>query len=117
MIIKTRFTPIRMIVGQKDPVTLDVILKNNGTEEVLSTIIVKLPNGLGFDLSGITREKRERIDYIKPAEEKSISFRIYPRHNTEEGQYPVTVNILTHPDRYDKTTSEKQQEAILRVLR
>jgi len=117
MIIKTRFTPIRMIVGQKDPVTLDVVLKNNSTEEVLSTVIVKLPSGLGFDLSGITREKRQRIDYVKPNEDKTVSFRIYPRHNVEEGQYPVTVSILTHPGRYDKTDSTKQQEAILRVLK
>ncbi len=114
--VKTRFTPIRIIIGQKEPVNLDVIVKNPGDEEVLSTVIVRVPPGLGLDPSCISREKRQRLDYVPAEGEKTASFRIYPKFNVTPGEYTVSVTLLTHPGRYDKVSMEKEYRTILRVL-
>lgn len=113
---KTRFTPIRMIITQNEPVTLDVTVQNEGKEEELSSILVKLPPGLGFDQSCLSREKRERLDYIKPGESKTAMFRIHPKFNITPGDYEIIVETYTHPERYDKTISKKEHKTKLRVL-
>ena len=114
--VKTRFTPIRIIVGKKEPVTLDVTVKNSGDEEVLGSIVVNVPPGMGLDPPCISREKRQRLDYIPAGSEKTASFRIYPKFNVSPGEYEVRVRLFTHPGRYDKTGSVKEHKTILRVL-
>ncbi len=116
ILVKTRLTPIRMIIGQKEPVNLEVMLRNTGDGEVMTSVIVTTPPGLGLDRSCIAREKRQRLDYIKPGEEKTVNFKVFPKFNVKEGDYEILVNALTHPDRYDKISSKRTHKTVLRVL-
>ena len=113
---KTRLTPIRMIIGKKEPVNLDVIIRNPGDEDILTSVVVNVPPGLGLDPSCISREKRQRLDLVPAEEERTATFRIYPKFNVTPGEYEIVITILTHPDRYDKVSSKKEYKTVLRVL-
>ena len=114
--VMMRLNPIRYVIGQKTPITLNVILRNNSDETELASVAVKTPTFLGFDKSSLTKEKRARVDYIKPQQEKIIPFPIYARHDIKEGVYSVSITVKTHPERYDRVKEEKQLNTNIRVI-
>ncbi len=114
--VKTYFSPIRMVAGQKDPVILEVAIKNSTQESQLVTVIVKMPFSLGFDRVGLMREKLKRIGYVKAGAEKTVPVQIYGKPMIREGEYPVDVRVIYHPERYDKTENEVRQTTTLRVI-
>jgi len=111
-----RFTPIRMVSGQREPVTLNVYLVNKFSEPVLVSVIARVPASLGFDKAGIVSEKRERVGFIEPGEEKLVSFPIYGKFGTRPGKYPIQVKVLLHEDRYDKIKNEYKFSTELKVI-
>lgn len=104
------------MMGQKTPIILNVIIKNRSNETQLVSVITKTPLMLGFDKTGLTREKRVRIDYIKPSQEKIVPFPLYARYNIEPGAYPVDVKVMMHPDRYDRVADTIAAQAQVRVI-
>lgn len=111
-----RFTPIRMISGQREPVNLNIYLINKFSEPVLVSVIAKVPASFGFDKAIIVSEKRERIGLIEPGEEKIVNFPIYGKFGTRPGKYPVQVRILIHGERYDKIRDEYKFSTELKVI-
>ena len=114
--IKTRFTPLRMLVGQKEPVIMEVLIKHDEEQSQLANISVKTPSVLCFDRDGLVREHRKRTGPIKPGVEKVIPIMIYCKHNVEEGVYDINVRASIHPERYDKVVASDSTTAKLRVI-
>ncbi len=111
-----RFTPIRMVSGQREPVNLNIYLINKFSEPVLVSVIAKVPASFGFDKAGIVSEKRERLGVIEPGEEKVVNFPIYGKFGTRPGKYPIQVKVLLHEKRYDKIKDEYKFSTELRVI-
>jgi uncharacterized membrane protein len=114
--VQTQFTPIRALEGQKEPVVLDVYINNKGEDTKLISVVVKAPFSLGFDKTGLMRESRKRVGYIKPNTEKVVPFQIYCKPMVKAGEYPVEVSVFTHPDRWDQTDREYRANTSLRVI-
>ena len=87
--LSTRFNVIRALVGQKEPVILEAVVRNDGGETVLASVLVKLPFDLGFDRTGLMREDRRRVGYIGAGATKVVPFRIYPKSTAAAGTYPI----------------------------
>jgi len=114
--VKTRFNTLRMVAGQKEPITMDVTVSNNGQKEELVSVIVKTPFSLGFDKVGLMREKRARLDYIKPGEEKSVHFVLYGKGTTQPGTIEMEVKAQSHPERYDRVEQTYIDNVSIRVI-
>jgi hypothetical protein len=114
--ITTNFAPIRIIAGQKDPVILNIYIKNLAESSKMATVFIKTPTALGFDRMGLAREVRRRVPVIKENTEKTIPIVLYPRSTIKEGEYPVNIKVLMHNDRFDKTEFEYTMETKLRVV-
>lgn len=114
--ISSSFNPIRVVAGQKDPVILNIKIKNQYPESKLASITVKAPFSLGFDRIGLFRETRRRVGHIKKEMEKIIPIQIFPKPNIQEGNYNVEIKVYAHPDRYDKVEKEYNHNTTLRVI-
>ena len=107
---------LRIVSGQQEPVMMEINVRNTGEKEELVSVVVKTPFSLGFDRVGLIREKRARIDYLKPTEEKTVKFELYSKGKIEPGTLNIEVKAQTHPDRYDRTSEVFTENASLRVI-
>ena len=114
--ITTSFSPIRMIAGQKDPVMLHVFIKNLAENSKMASIYLKIPYSLGFDKVGLVRDTRKRIGVIQAGTEKDIIIPIYGKPTITEGEYPISLKIDMHSERFDKKEQEYSSETKLRVI-
>ena len=110
------FNTIRAVAGQKEPVILEIVLRNTEQESKLMSVTVKIPFDLGFDSVGLMRETRRRLGYVGAGEEKKIPIALYCKRNIKEGTYPIDVTAYIHPDKYDKTIVSVPHKTQLRVI-
>jgi hypothetical protein len=115
MNVKTSFVPLRMIVGQKEPVNLHVDVKNLSRKPKSYSISAKVPSKLGFDRSGLMLEKRIRLGGVPPGKTESAVFSIYGKFGLKQGFYDVELLIREHEDRFDKQLSQAKVTSTLRV--
>jgi hypothetical protein len=114
--IQYSFSPIRAVAGQKNPVLLELRVKNGFPETKLVSVFVKIPFSLGFDRVGLFRDTRRQIGDLAAGDEKVIPINIYPKTNIIPGDYKVMVKVFSHKDRYDKIDQEFPLTTILRVI-
>jgi hypothetical protein len=117
MYLTARFNAVRALVGQREPLILEVMFRNDESESALASVFVKIPFSLGFDKAGLEREIRRRLGYVKPADEKVVPIPIYVRSTTKEGMYPILVKAQLHFDSYDKVKKEITYDTTLRVVK
>ena len=110
------FNTIRAVAGQKEPVFLEIVVRNTEQESKLMSVAVKIPFDLGFDSVGLMRETRRRLGYVGAGEEKKIPIALYCKRNIKEGTYPIEVIAYIHPDKYDKTLASFNHKTQLRVI-
>lgn len=115
MYIRTNFVPLRMIVGQKEPVNLHVAVTNKTDAPRAYSVNVKAPSKFGFDKAGLMGDKRIRIGFVGPSETKTAIFSVYGKFNTPSGLYDMDVVIREHDQRFDKVVSVERAVATLRV--
>ena len=115
MYVRTSFTPIRMIAGQKEPVALAVEVRNKSNRTKSYSVAVKVPFAFGFDRSGLMREHRIRIKDVNPERAKEAVFSIYGKFNIKPGFYDFDVIVREHDERFDKVVDQQHFEAKLRV--
>lgn len=114
--ISSGFNPMRVVTGQKEPVILEIKIKNRSDESKLASLVVKAPFSLGFDRVGLFRETRRRIGYIKGGMEKIVPIQIFPKPNIQEGEYKINIKVMSHADRYDKLEDMYEHSTTLRVI-
>jgi hypothetical protein len=110
------FNTIRAVAGQREPVVLEIVVRNTEQDSKLMSVAVKIPFDLGFDSVGLMRETRRRLGYVGAGEEKKIPIALYCKRNIKEGVYPIAVTAYIHPDKYDKTMASFPHKTQLRVI-
>jgi uncharacterized membrane protein len=110
------FNTIRAVAGQREPVVLEIVLRNTEEESKLMSVMIKIPFDLGFDSTGLMRETRRRLGYVGAGEEKKIPIALYCKRNIKEGVYPIEVTAYIHPDKYDKSVKSFPHKTQLRVI-
>jgi uncharacterized membrane protein len=116
VVLGSYFDTIRAVAGQREPIILEIELRNDEQESKLVSLLIKVPFSLGFDSVGLMRETRRRIGYLKAGEEKKVPLPIYCKTNIKEGVYPIGIRAQIHPDKYDKVLKEISHKAELRVI-
>lgn len=117
MKVRTNYLPIRLVIEQKAPVTLNVSIKNTEESPRNFSVVVSLPGRLGFDRAGLEREKRMRIREVLPGEWGEAKFHIYPKIGLKPGIYDIDVYVREHPiGRFDKDITIVKTTAPLRVI-
>ena len=113
--VRTSFTPIRMMSGSRDPVSLSVEVRNKTKSLRNYTLTVKLNTRFGLDPSLLMREKHIRMLNVSPGQAKDAVFSVYGRYNLEPGFYQSTIVVREHANRFDRVLAEDRVIATLRV--
>ncbi len=108
--------PLRLNAHHQDYIVLSVALKNISNEEQLTSFIVAVPRGLGFEATGLSQQKEIRFGHLKPSEEKKFTVNIYSNQRTAPGSYLVKLYAASHYRNYGYLVNELKKEFFLRAV-
>ena len=114
--LKADLHPFRISRADKHGSDVDVAVRNRSGKAVLSSLVVQLPDGLGFDGSGLNMQKEIRLGEFAPGEARSFSFPIYANGKAREGEYKVRIRAMVHYRGYQLVEREYGVALILRVV-
>ncbi|NYZ75551.1 hypothetical protein H0O03_04800 [Candidatus Micrarchaeota archaeon] len=113
--IQTELHPFRLYAHKNDYTELEVVLKNVYSSELLTSLVVIVPKGLGFDQSALSQQREVRIGQMKPGEEKHFKIPVWASQRTDKGRYVVRVYAISHYHDYGHVLNEARKELRLRV--
>jgi uncharacterized membrane protein len=114
-VVRTSFTPIRMILAQRKPISLSVEVRNKGKATKGYTVSVRVPTKFGFDESGLVSTHRVRIKAIDPSQAKDAVFKIFPKFGLTSGNYDFDILVREHDERFDRAIGQISVVTSLRV--
>jgi len=114
--LRCSFHPIRLPARKKDNIVLEVLVRNNSDQELLTSIVVIAPKELGFDQLGLQQEHESRLGFLKPGEERRVRLEVWSTQKTPPGLYPVKVFAISHYRDYAHVLNEVKKTIELRVV-
>ena len=113
--INGRFAPLRMVLARREPVQFSLSVKNEDEAEKKYTVKVLLSPQLAFTKGGFKNTELIRIDSIKPGEEKTAYFDLYPKGNATAREETVRVRVQEHFSNYQYTKNQYEADFTLVV--
>ncbi|MEW5955385.1 MAG: hypothetical protein AB1626_02490 [Candidatus Micrarchaeota archaeon] len=113
--IHTELHPFRLYAHKQDFVELEVILKNVFEKELLTSLVVVVPKGLGFEQSALSHQREIRIGQLGAGEEKHFKIPVWASQRTEKGTYVLRVFAISHYHDYAYVLNEARKDVRLRV--
>lgn len=113
--VKLRFLPYRLLVKSGESVGLFIDLKNITKEKLLTSVVVELPEELGFDRTCFAHTRETRLGYVGPDEEKTVRVELWGSHKTKQGEYEILVTVFCHYRDYAHVLNYVKKNAVLRV--
>ncbi len=113
--LRAELHPYRIPANTSDFVDLEISVSNNSTESVLTSILINVPRGLGFEQSAISQKKEMHLGQMEPKTVKQFKLRIYGTIRTQKGMYPVSIYALSHYQDYSHMLNEVKKTVELRV--
>ncbi|MBI5159320.1 hypothetical protein HY992_04325 [Candidatus Micrarchaeota archaeon] len=115
--VKARFNPIRLAVKKGERVDLYIDVKNLRSEQLMTSLVLKVPKQLGFDATGINDTREMRLGFLKPGEDRSLIVQVYENARTEPGDYDVTITAYCHYRDYAHYLSSVAKTLTLRAVK
>lgn len=113
--LRAELHPYRIPANTADYVDLEITVGNNTSDEVLSSVVISVPKGIGFEQSAISQQRELRLGYLLPSEQKALKVRLYGTNRTNKGQYPVQIYTIAHYKDYGHVLNEARRVIQLRV--
>ncbi len=117
MVVKVHatFTPLRMILKRREPIEFKVTVVNQDTRARHVTLKTALSNELAFDRGGLKASLVERVESLKPKQEKTFYYQIFPKVSTNPGSKFVRIQLYEHGENFSQIHSEKTETLELQV--
>lgn len=110
------FHPLRINAHKVDYIELIITLRNVSKEELLTSFVITVPKGLGFEQTGLSQEKELRLSFLKPGEEKKFKLNVYGNQRTRPDDYLVKMYAISHYRNYGHVLNEVKKEFTLRAV-
>jgi uncharacterized membrane protein len=114
--ISTELVPYKLYSDRKSQVSLFLKIKNATKEVLLTSVVLELPNQLGFDGMGMQKQKELRLGEIKPGEEKESRLDIYNTLNADPGEYTIAITTISHYRDYGHVLNAVKKKTTLSVV-
>jgi len=108
--------PIRLQAHKNESVDLEISLTNEFDRELMTSIVVEVPKGLGFDQSALSQEREIRLGMLMPGEAKRFKVALWGTQRTEPGLYPLKVYAISHYHDYGYVLNEVRKVVGLRAV-
>ncbi len=92
----TEWVPYKLYANRKSSSTLNVKVQNNTNEVLLTSLIIELPDRLGFDDIGLQKQREVRIGNLSANEEKEVRFGVFNSIDADPGEYTITLTAIAH---------------------
>jgi uncharacterized membrane protein len=112
----TEWVPYKMYSGRKSTTTLKVKLKNMTKEVLLTSLVVELPNKLGFDEIGMSKQREIRMGELAPDEEKEVGLSVYNGTDADPGEYTVSLAAIAHYRDYGHIINAIKKRTTVQVV-
>lgn len=113
--LRAELHPYRLVANTSDFVDLEISIANNSSEQILSSLMIKVPKGLGFEQSAISQEKQMHLGVLVAKEVKKLKLRLYGTTRTAKGVYSIHLHVFSHYKDYDHVLNEIRKTMDLRV--
>lgn len=114
--ISTELVPYKLYSDRKSQVSLFLRIKNATKEVLLTSVVLELPNQLGFDDMGMQKQKELRLGEIKPGEERESRLDIYNTLNADPGEYTIAITTISHYRDYGHVLNAVKKKTTLSVV-
>lgn len=114
--LSTEFTPYRLYAGKKSASTLTVDLRNATKEVMLTSLVIELPNKIGFDDMMIAKEREMRLGQIAPSEEKEVRVNLHNSLDADKGEYTILLTAIAHYRDYGHVMNAVKKRITLQVV-
>ena len=113
--IHTELHPYSLKSHKSDFVDLEVTLTNNSNSELLTALVVVVPQSLGFERSAISHEKEVRLGYLPTSQPKHLKIPLWGNERTEKGVYTISLYAISHYNDYGHVLNQARRTIDLRV--
>ncbi len=114
--ISTELVPYRLYSNKKGGASLFVKVKNVTKEVLLTSLVAELPQQLGFDEVGVSRQREVHVGELAPDEEKEVRMDIFNSLNADPGDYTMTLTAIAHYRDYAHVLNAVKKRATLNVV-
>lgn len=108
--------PLRLVAHKSEYLELEASLRNVFDKELLTSLVVKVPKGLGFDASALSQEREIRIGMLQRGEAKHLTIPVWATQRTNPGTYRISVYAISHYRDYGYVLNEVVKTMELRVV-
>ncbi|MFH0737133.1 MAG: hypothetical protein V1827_00620 [Candidatus Micrarchaeota archaeon] len=116
--VGVKFAPLRLSAKAKSSVDLVVKVTNASSFPQLVSVDALLPRDalIGFDPACINKAAEKRVGELKAGSSIDVPITIWSSHQTQEGNYPITVTVYSHYIGYEKVLSYVKKSTSLRAV-
>lgn len=114
--IHSELHPYRLYAHKNDYAELEISLTNVFNRELLTSLVITVPKGLGFEQSTLSNQKEIRIGMLKAGEEKHFKIPLWATQRTDKGDYLIKIFGIAHYHDYGYVLNESRKVLHLRVV-
>ncbi len=114
--IFTEWTPYNLYANKNNSTMLNLKIKNMTKETLLTSVVVELPQGLGFDTIGVSKQREVRVGELAPDEEKNVGVEVYSSVKSDPGEYTVSLTAIAHYRDYGHVINAVKKRTSLKVI-
>lgn len=108
--------PVRLRSHSSDYAQMEVRITNASAGDALTSCIIAVPKGLGFEGSGLSQQREIRLGLMRPGESKRVPVRLWANQRTQPGEYPVKIYVIAHYRDYGHVLNEVRKAFSLRAV-
>jgi uncharacterized membrane protein len=114
--LSTELVPYKLYANKNSSASLMVRVTNMTNEVLLTSVVAELPNQLGFDQMGVSKQREIRIGEIAPHEEKEVRFDLFSGMSSDPGEYTLMLTAIAHYRDYGHVVNAVKKRATLNVV-
>ncbi len=114
--LATEWVPYSLESNKNNSSTLNVRIKNMTGEPLLTSVVVELPQYLGFEKLIMTKQREVRIGEMAPNEEREVGVEVFGGPKSDAGEYTVVLTAIAHYRDYGHVINAVKKRTTLRVV-
>ncbi len=114
--IFTEWSPYSIYANRNNSTTLNIRLKNLTSEQLLTSVVIELPQNLAFDSMGVSKQREVRVGELAGNEEKDIGVEVFGGMKSDPGEYTITLTAIAHYRDYGHVLNAVKKRTNLRIV-
>jgi len=111
--IRSTFTPFKMKISRREPITLSVELSNSGSDTEIVTMNLNLGDQFSLEKTGYKNIAIKKMPEFKAGDSKKFYFDIWPKQMARAGEQGIKLAVTEHYNSFEYV--KRTYDKVLRV--